>query len=554
MKLQITNCKTALFLLAASRQHAHALGTGGHDVCSNSRSILETNVDVVIIGAGMAGLAAAHKLEAHGVKFVLLEGRDQVGGRIRKKENFGSGVTIEDGANWILSGEDNPIFQLANKYGLNYSTCDFGNAETFFKNGTRVSDEYNREAYKRFNSAKQCLFDYGEEFNRQEGNHDEGVDVGSRAIMEQCGWSPEDEVDRVVEWMGLDFGAASPDHVSLYTVPDDSFTDFTPENWLGDWNFVVDDRGFEHIAVEYAAELKTSPQLAKEVYLVEWDDIRDDAELSPGKVSAFDYVTEACYRYNAKKVISTVSVGVLENRPDLFSPNLPTAKMDSNPFKMGVFCKVYFQFPEKFWGDKEVINMAVSDRNQGKCNVWYNLDLFKPGSNILFCMITDEIVGEMGIDSDFFYLDESMLDGILEPLRNIYGSAYVSPLAQYYPNWPNDAWTYGSFEKWQLGRKLSEYEIFAAPLENKKGMNVVHFSGSATCRRYDGWVHGAFFSGERTANYVLEELGVQVGDDIWSACDWEDGWDDEEDDWEDDWDGVEEEESKSDDVESTMAV
>ena len=55
--------------------------------------------DVLIIGAGMAGLAAAQSLLAAGKTVRILEARQRVGGRVWSWRNWGA--PIELGANWI---------------------------------------------------------------------------------------------------------------------------------------------------------------------------------------------------------------------------------------------------------------------------------------------------------------------------------------------------------------------------------------------------------------------------------------------------------------------
>ena len=56
--------------------------------------------NVIIVGAGAAGLAAAKKLEEKGIGYQILETTDKVGGRIQKNENFAD-FPIDLGAEWI---------------------------------------------------------------------------------------------------------------------------------------------------------------------------------------------------------------------------------------------------------------------------------------------------------------------------------------------------------------------------------------------------------------------------------------------------------------------
>ena len=68
-------------------------------------------VDVVIVGAGAAGIAAARRIAAAGRKFVLLEAADHIGGRcITDTRTFG--VPYDRGAHWIHTPDLNPVTKL----------------------------------------------------------------------------------------------------------------------------------------------------------------------------------------------------------------------------------------------------------------------------------------------------------------------------------------------------------------------------------------------------------------------------------------------------------
>ena len=62
-------------------------------------------MDVVVIGGGLAGLAAAERLSDGGASVTLLEARDRLGGRVRTEHPAGQGLPIEMGAEWLGTGE-----------------------------------------------------------------------------------------------------------------------------------------------------------------------------------------------------------------------------------------------------------------------------------------------------------------------------------------------------------------------------------------------------------------------------------------------------------------
>ena len=57
------------------------------------------DADVIVVGAGLAGLTAARELERAGRKVIVLEGRDRVGGRMRNK-HLADGTPVEVGGQW----------------------------------------------------------------------------------------------------------------------------------------------------------------------------------------------------------------------------------------------------------------------------------------------------------------------------------------------------------------------------------------------------------------------------------------------------------------------
>ncbi|MGL4301055.1 MAG: flavin monoamine oxidase family protein, partial [Candidatus Neomicrothrix subdominans] len=83
-----------------------------------------TDADVIVVGAGFAGMSAARALAEAGLKVVVHEARNRVGGRTHTVER--SGVTLDLGGQWIGPGQSH-IAALADELGVDtYPQYDDG--------------------------------------------------------------------------------------------------------------------------------------------------------------------------------------------------------------------------------------------------------------------------------------------------------------------------------------------------------------------------------------------------------------------------------------------
>ena len=79
--------------------------------------LLPSSLDVAIIGAGAAGLGAAHALKDSGLSCVVLEARDRVGGR-GHTIMAAPGITFDLGCGWLHSANENSFVKIAEELGF----------------------------------------------------------------------------------------------------------------------------------------------------------------------------------------------------------------------------------------------------------------------------------------------------------------------------------------------------------------------------------------------------------------------------------------------------
>ncbi|MCC5813142.1 MAG: FAD-dependent oxidoreductase, partial [Leptospira sp.] len=81
---------------------------------------------VIVIGAGISGLACAKKLQEQGCEVKVLESRNRIGGRIHTYRDCGYPMDL--GASWIHGVNINPIYKIANQEQLKLHETDYDSA------------------------------------------------------------------------------------------------------------------------------------------------------------------------------------------------------------------------------------------------------------------------------------------------------------------------------------------------------------------------------------------------------------------------------------------
>ena len=90
--------------------------------------------DVIIIGAGAAGIAASKTLTLRGIRHLVIESRDRIGGRVYE-EDF-NGVRIDIGASFVHNPqkEDNIISKIVRKYNMETINARYESEAYFYEN------------------------------------------------------------------------------------------------------------------------------------------------------------------------------------------------------------------------------------------------------------------------------------------------------------------------------------------------------------------------------------------------------------------------------------
>ena len=75
-------------------------------------SFAQSNPDVVVIGAGAAGLSAMAELKRRGIIAVCIEGMNRIGGRCYTDTTSFSGIPADHGAHWLHAKKGNELYKF----------------------------------------------------------------------------------------------------------------------------------------------------------------------------------------------------------------------------------------------------------------------------------------------------------------------------------------------------------------------------------------------------------------------------------------------------------
>jgi monoamine oxidase len=116
-------------------------------VAASSKTL---TADVIVIGAGIAGLAAAVKIQSSGKKVIVLEAQNKTGGRILTDRSLS--IPLDLGASWIHGINKNPITDLATTLKLKTVVTDYNLIQRYDFDGQAITDSEDKLVDYNYNS------------------------------------------------------------------------------------------------------------------------------------------------------------------------------------------------------------------------------------------------------------------------------------------------------------------------------------------------------------------------------------------------------------------
>ncbi len=414
------------------------------------------DVDVVIVGAGIAGLAAAKTVRAQGCTAALLEARSRVGGRAYT-DTRSLGLPFDRGCHWMHNARENPFRELADRWGVAYARRR-GPRRIFL--GDRWATRAEERARARFERAA---------FAQVERVGEEGRDVAaSEALGEALEGSPWASL--FVQHYTTIMGAEPARSSSL---------DFY--NYEDSGDYPVRD-GFGALVARYAEGLEVS--LETPVRAIDWSGAGVVVDTLRGGISG-------------RAAIITTPTSVLEAGVIRFTPQLPAWKLAAIAgVPMGHSNKVALRFDRDVLAeDFDVQDNSSLELTAGAPQV-PSFQLRPFGRALAIAHVSGELARELERAGPL-----AMVSFARDQLQLAFGSSLGRHISAYATTaWSADPWALGAFSVAAPGRAAAREE-YARSIDER-----LFFAGDAASVGAFGSAHGALETGIHAARAAVDSL------------------------------------------------
>jgi len=424
---------------------------------------------VIVIGAGMAGLAAARSLADAGYEVTVLEARDRTGGRIWTDTSLG--FPLELGAGWIHGITGNPLVTLAQSAGARLASHDVDSLQEFQASGAPLSGAQSQRL-KALRAAVAAAVKSGQ---------DAATDQALRAtIVAGTGYdtmSAEDQrlVDYLVNTEYEQEYAASSEMLSSWSF-NDAAREPGGDQILPDGFGAIPDWLARGLDIRLAHKVSNVSIIGNTVVV---------------SASAMASGTDATFV--ADRAVVTLPLGVLKSGAVTFAPALPSAQQAAiGALGMGVLNRCTLVFPTSFWDESSDWIRYVSPR-RGEWVDW--ISQARPtGRPILVGFNAAQYGTSLETQSE-----PAIVDSALAVLRTIFGNGIPTPVATKVSRWGSDPFSLGAYSFNAVGSTPRMRDALAQPVGGR-----IFFAGEATSRQSFATAHGAYLSGIRAATEIRD--------------------------------------------------
>ena len=509
---------------------------------------------VIVIGAGMSGLACANELVHRGYDVLVVEARSRVGGRLKGADILLSNdesVPVDLGGALIHGVDENPIAVLASELGV--ATKPVSDTLLLEKTGWPVDPKEDEKVYALFNDCLEATFQkaegsqstssFGELFEQvcRERHvnptpllrwHQANLEVSCGASFDDLGWQwNEDEpygfdgehLAVKTSWRSVVEPLAEKLNI-LYNSPvqrihiahakkssrsaessENKQRVSTRERKKPEPLAVPPPRQSRRLRGEEASSGRRSQRQSKgkgvDMFTVTHDDSnglrkrpRAEAVDTPGpKRSVVQVSLTNGTILEAHSVVSCLPLGILKSDTVEFDPPLPEQKLKAiDRLGAGLLNKCAVSFPNVFWQETDFMGLAGEDHSYLILN-----GAMYTGNPVLLFMFGGSFAFEI---ED--WTDEEIVDDCLRVLKSICSDHIPDPVDYHVTRWGHEEYSRMAFTYIPPGIDgMDELKAMSQPIvDEESGVPLIMFAGEHTTPYHPSTIHGAYLSGIREAS------------------------------------------------------
>uniref|UniRef100_A0A8D3CGY0 [histone-H3]-N(6),N(6)-dimethyl-L-lysine(4) FAD-dependent demethylase n=1 Tax=Scophthalmus maximus TaxID=52904 RepID=A0A8D3CGY0_SCOMX len=361
--------------------------------------------NVIVIGAGASGLAAARQLQNFGTQVVVLEARERIGGRVWDDPSLG--VTVGRGAQIVNGCVNNPVALMCEQMGVKMHKL--GERCDLFQEGGQVTDP---AIDKRMDFHFNAILDVVSEW-RKDKSQNQDTPLGEKVQEVKKNFLQESGIQfSELEEKVLQFHLSNLEYACGSTLDQVQAIDYS-----GDVVRVTSSNGSQ---------------------------------------------------LTAQKVLVTVPLTLLQKNLIQFNPPLPERKLKAiHSLGAGIIEKIALQFPYRFWDNKiqgadYFGHIPPGPDKRGMFSVFYDMDPQGKQAVLMSVISGDAVPAVQDMD------DKEVADECMKVLRELFKEQDVpEPLHFFVTHWSKDVWSQMSYSFVKTGGSGEAYDILAEDVQGK---------------------------------------------------------------------------------------
>ena len=402
---------------------------------------MNSNPQLLIIGAGAAGLGAGHAARKAGLDYLIIEASHRVGGR-GLTEELAPGIPWDLGCHWLHSGSINALAPIADQLGMHYDK--HLPSRGFYMNSNRLPEqevaEYNAFCSDIYSKIQQC----------EKDNKDIAL---SELIDYESRWAPYYSY-----WQSL----MTSEDVDNFSALDLARYEDTDENWPVR-------EGYGALLERHADGLNIELNTAAKI--IDYGQARIKIKTSRGTITA-------------DKVIVTVSTGVLNGRDIEFIPTLPVTTREAiSALPLGLYNNFAMLYEEDWPFDADTPE-RIDYSNGDDINFAFKLKC--SGWPYIYCAVAGRQA--RWLENQPQAESEALM---MSALTDIFGSDFTKKITRFRSSaWGSDPLIKGAYSASKPGQ-ADQRQVLATPVAERLFFAGEAASVNAFCTAHGAWQSGA---------------------------------------------------------------